>query len=125
MLTRFIDLIADSVCKLLMQALLDRSHSLQNYMHNSSPRCQAAEFQKLRHQHGQLLEFNHVLIEENNHRLVDHAELMSEVVDLVSPRMPSLLASCPLPHHPCHPHTPPVPLAALPLTPYDLDWWRG
>ena len=62
-----------------MQTLLDRSHSLQIHMDKSSPSCQAAEFQKLRHQHAQLLDFNHVLIEENNHRLVDHAELMSEV----------------------------------------------
>lgn len=59
-----------------MQTLLDCSQSLQSFVGNSS---QAAEFQKLRNQHAQLLEFNHVLIEENNHRLVDHAELVSEV----------------------------------------------
>lgn len=66
------------VCHVL-QTLLDRSHSLQTYISNSSPSCQAAEFQKLQHQHAQLLEFNQVLVEENNQRLVDHAELMSEV----------------------------------------------
>ena len=74
-----------------MQTLMDRSHSLQNYMDNNSPTCQAAEFQKLRHQHAQLLDFNHVLIEDNNHRLVDHAELMSEVKDF---HCTSQYASC-------------------------------
>ena len=33
----------------------------------------------LRQQHAQLLAFNHILVEENNHRLLDHADLMSEV----------------------------------------------
>ncbi len=61
----------------VLQTLLDRSHSLQTHIDN--PGDQAAEFQKLRHQHAQLLAFNHVLVEENNHRLVDHAELVSEV----------------------------------------------
>ncbi len=60
----------------VLQTLLDRSLSIQD---NSNPGDQAAEFLKLRHQHAQLLAFNHVLVEENNHRLVDHAELVSEV----------------------------------------------
>ena len=77
MWTCLVDLIP-SICP-VMQTLLDRSQSLQNYMDNNSPTCQAAEFQKLRHQHAQLLHLNHVLTEESNHRLVDHAELMSEV----------------------------------------------
>ena len=34
---------------------------------------------KLRQQHAQLLAFNHILVEENNHRLLDHADLMTEV----------------------------------------------
>lgn len=65
-------------------------------MTNSSPNCQAAEVQELRHQHAQLLEFNHMLVEESNQRLVEHAELVSEV------RMPG----APLCWWPC-------PLAAL------------
>ncbi len=60
----------------VLQTLLDRSLSIQD---NSNPGDQSAEFQNLRHQHAQLLAFNHVLVEENNHRLVDHAELVSEV----------------------------------------------
>lgn len=44
------------------------------------PNDQVAEFQNLRHQHAQLLAFSHVLVEENNHRLVDRAELVSEVI---------------------------------------------
>ena len=60
----------------VLQTLLDPSLSIQD---NSNPGDQSAEFQKLRHQHAQLLAFNHVLVEENNHRLVDHAELVSEV----------------------------------------------
>jgi hypothetical protein len=63
----------------VLQTLLDRSHSLQTHIDKSNPGDQAAEFQKLRHQHAQLLALNHVLVEENNHRLVDHAELVSEV----------------------------------------------
>ena len=60
----------------VLQTLLDRSLSIQD---NGNPGDQSAEFQKLRHQHAQLLAFNHVLVEESNHRLVDHAELVSEV----------------------------------------------
>lgn len=60
----------------VLQTLLDPSLSIQD---NSNPGDQSAEFQKLRHQHAQLLAFNHVLVEENNHRLVNHAELVSEV----------------------------------------------
>ena len=52
---------------------------MQTHMDSSNPGDQAAEFHKLRHQHAQLLAFNHVLVEENNHHLVDHAELVSEV----------------------------------------------
>lgn len=53
---------------------------MQTHMDSSNPGDQAAEFHKLRHQHAQLLAFNHVLVEENNHRLVDHAELVSELM---------------------------------------------
>lgn len=63
-----------------LKTLLDRSHSMQTHMDSSNPGDQAAEFHKLRHQHAQLLAFNHVLVEENNHRLVDHAELVSELM---------------------------------------------
>ncbi|DBA68390.1 hypothetical protein WJX79_011016 [Trebouxia sp. C0005] len=61
-----------------LKTLLDRSQSLQ--IHKDNPGDEAAEFQKLRHQHAQLLAFNHVLVEENNHRLVDHAELVSQLM---------------------------------------------
>ncbi|KAA6423359.1 MAG: hypothetical protein FRX49_06811 [Trebouxia sp. A1-2] len=67
---------ACSAC--MFSTLLDRSQSLQ--IHKDNPGDEAAEFQKLRHQHAQLLAFNHVLVEENNHRLVDHAELVSELM---------------------------------------------
>lgn len=93
-----------------MQTLMDCSQSLQSFVGNSSLSCQAAEFQKLRNQHAQLLDFNHVLIEENNHRLVDHAELMSEVWLDATPQTPASLARCLLLHHPAlHP---PPPAAA-------------
>ena len=102
-----------------MQTLLDRSHSLQNYMDNNSPTCQAAEFQKLRHQHAQLLDFNHVLIEENNHRLVDHAELMSEVKVSCCTSNPCFQLQLPWPHPPrplqTSPPPPPLPLLILAL----------
>ncbi len=59
---------------------------------------QAAELQKLRHQHAQLLAFNHVLVEENNHRLVDHAELVSEVmlgaVNIISVMLSASVSLC-------------------------------
>ncbi|KAL3157186.1 hypothetical protein ABBQ38_001425 [Trebouxia sp. C0009 RCD-2024] len=63
-----------------IKTLLDRSQFLQNYVSHGSPTCQAADFQKLRHQHAQLLEFNHMLVEENNQRLEEHAELVSELM---------------------------------------------
>ena len=55
------------------------SQCLQTYK-GGDPNDQVAEFQNLRHQHAQLLAFNHVLVEENNHRLVDRAELVTEVI---------------------------------------------
>ena len=107
MRTCLVDLIP-SICP-VMQTLLDRSHSLQNYMESSSPACQAAEFQKLRHQHAQLLDFNHVLIEENNHRLVDHAELTSEVKVIHCISKASLAGMFLLAAAFLSPHTPPPP----------------
>ena len=64
---------------MLLQTLMDSSQSLQTYIEKSDSRQQAAAFQKLRDQHAQLLAFNHMLVEENNNRLVDHAEIVSEV----------------------------------------------
>lgn len=76
-------------------------------MESSSPACQAAEFQKLRHQHAQLLDFNHVLIKENNHRLVDHAELTSEVKVIHCISKASLAGMFLLAAAFLSPHTPP------------------
>lgn len=56
-------------------------HELPMKAHEGGdPNDQVAEFQNLRHQHAQLLAFSHVLVEENNHRLVDRAELVSELM---------------------------------------------
>ena len=63
----------------VMQTLMVRSQSLQNQLNNSSPSYQAAEVHTLQHQHAQLLHFTHTLIDDNDHCLAEHAELVSEV----------------------------------------------
>lgn len=65
----------------MLQVLLAQSHSLQSQL--DSPSSQHDDFEKLRQQHAQLLAYNHILVEENNHRLMDHADLMSEVCCLL------------------------------------------
>ena len=66
------------IISMLVQALLERSQSLQHIISSRRSR-DSANYQELQHQHEQLLAYNHALAEENSHCLANHAQLMSQV----------------------------------------------